>query len=198
MIARYLSSAAAGLAVTTGLLLVMNTLIEISEAIEGPAESGPVLTFLPTIDDTKTQVDELKPEPIDPPVEPPPFIPPTSEYSDTGLPDIPTGPAPPDQPEFERFQSGFSDGALVNIIHAQPEYPIALAQRGIEGHVVVQFDVTPQGFIENVQVVESSHRGFHKAAIKAAYRSRYKPQVVDGVPQASRGLRKMFRFEMEN
>lgn len=197
MIARYLSSAAAGLAVTTALLWVMNTLVEISEDVSMATPERPPLGFLPTIDDTEPQVDERKPDPVDPPVEPPPLIPPTTEYAKSGLPVLPAGPTPPKKTEFRNGPHVLADGALINIIHARPEYPIALAQRGIEGYVIVQFDVNARGMIENVRVVESSHKGFNKAAVKAAYRSRYKPQVVDGSPQASQGLRKMFRFEME-
>lgn len=197
MIARYLSSAAIGLAVTTTLLWVMNTLIEISEDVAQAPSKSPNLVFLPTIDDTEPMVDEGKPDPVDPPVKPPPLVPPTTETEETGLTLISSGPTPPEKTIFEKGPYVPADGALINIIHAQPEYPVALSQRGIEGYVIVQFDVNELGLIENAQVVESSHNGFNRAAIKAAYRSRYKPQVVDGSPQASYGLRKMFRFEME-
>ena len=197
MIARYLSSATMGLAVTTALLWVMNTLIEISEDVSMATPKRPTLVFLPTIDDTPPQVSERRPDPVDPPLQPPPLVPPSTEYAEAGLPTIPAGPTAPGKTEFSNGPYVLADGALINIIHAQPEYPIALAQRGIEGYVIVQFDVNSQGLIENAQVVESSHKGFNKAAIKAAYRSRYKPQVVDGSPQASKGLRKMFRLEME-
>ncbi|MGI9261999.1 MAG: energy transducer TonB [Woeseiaceae bacterium] len=197
MIARYLSSAAIGLAVTTTLLWVMNALIEISEDVSMATPDVPDLVFLPTIDDTEPQVDERRPDPVDPPVKPPPLVPPKTEYAKAGLPVIPTGPTAPEKAEFSNGPYVLTDGALINIVHAQPEYPIALAQRGIEGYVIVQFDVNVQGMIENARVIESSHSGFNKAAIKAAYRSRYKPQVVDGSPQASQALRKMFRFEME-
>ena len=90
-----------------------------------------------------------------------------------------------------------ADNALINIINAEPDYPIAATARGLEGFVIVSFDVTELGTVENVSVVDSSHKVFEKPAIGAAYRSRYKPRTVDGVPQATRGLRKRFRFEMK-
>ena len=67
----------------------------------------------------------------------------------------------------------------------------------LEGWVVVEFDVSGSGTVENVRVIESSHRVFERAAVRAAERFRYRPRVVDGVPQPTRGVRNRFRFEME-
>jgi len=199
MVTRFLSSAAAGLAVTTALLWIMNALIEVSEAVETPGHKPWALSFLPTIDDSDTIIDELSVEhTIDDPVRPPPTVPPPEIDGDPGYLPVPPAPPPPGRAGVDRGAPGFTDGALINIINAQPEYPVTLSQRGIEGYVIVRFDIAADGSVDNVEVVESSHRGFEKAAIKAAYRSRYKPQVVDGVALPTTGLQKLFRFEMEN
>ena len=92
---------------------------------------------------------------------------------------------------------GYANSALINIINAQPDYPIIASQKGLEGYVIVQFDVTEAGAVEYAVVVETTSPLFNKSAIKAAYRSRYKPRSIDGVPQRSYGLKKLFRFEME-
>jgi hypothetical protein len=39
---------------------------------------------------------------------------------------------------------------------------------------------------------------FEKAALNAVYRFRFKPRVVDGVPQLSAGLQNLFRFEFSD
>jgi protein TonB len=78
-----------------------------------------------------------------------------------------------------------------------PQYPVRAAANGLEGTVLVQYDVTTMGTVENVVVIESSNRIFDQAAIDAVYRFRYKPGIVDGVPYGSKGLRDLFRFEME-
>lgn len=67
-----------------------------------------------------------------------------------------------------------------------PQYPYKAARRGIEGWVRVRFEVTETGTVEDVQVLESDPPGvFEQAAIKAVYRWRFKPRIVNGQPTAS-------------
>ena len=89
-----------------------------------------------------------------------------------------------------------TDGPLVAIVRVQPVYPAVAEARGLEGWVLVQFDVRPDGRVANAFVVEATSRLFEKAALAAAYRFRFKPQVVDGVPITTPGIRNLFRFEM--
>lgn len=89
-----------------------------------------------------------------------------------------------------------TDGPLVAIVRVQPVYPAVAAARGLEGWVLVQFDVLPDGRVANAFVVESSSRQFEKAAVSAAFRFRFKPRVVNGEPVATTGIQNLFRFEM--
>jgi protein TonB len=82
-------------------------------------------------------------------------------------------------------------------MYFRPIYPQEAASRGIEGYVTVEFVVDEQGNVGNVLVIDSSHRLFEKSAIQAAQRSRFRPRVVDGVAVATSGIRKRFRFELE-
>ena len=67
-----------------------------------------------------------------------------------------------------------------------PQYPYKATRRGIEGWVRVSFRVTETGTVEDVQVLESDPAGvFEQAAIKAVYRWRFKPRIVNG--QATAG-----------
>jgi protein TonB len=91
-----------------------------------------------------------------------------------------------------------SDGPLMAIVRVRPVYPSNAASRGIEGHVLVQFDVLANGTVNNVTVIESSNSIFERAAINAAYKFRFKARVIDGEPQTSSGVQYQFRFEMEN
>ena len=90
-----------------------------------------------------------------------------------------------------------SDGPLVALVRVEPTYPGAALQKGLEGYVLIKFDVTPQGMVTNVRVIESSHRVFESAARNAAKRFRFKPRVTDGIPQFTAGIQNLFRFEME-
>ena len=197
MITRFITATAAGMVITAFLIFVMNYLIEVSEAVESTPRDRMSLEFLPQIDDTAVQVDEPPPVMPDPPVAPPPLVPPTELSPETEL--IGIRRLPPAQPVNTHISPilGTANNPLINIIAVQPNYPAAASQRGLEGHVIVVFDVTEMGTVSNVVVVESSSSVFNKAAVNAVYRFRYKARMIDGVPQGSSGLRKLFRFEME-
>ncbi|MEM7612636.1 MAG: TonB family protein [Pseudomonadota bacterium] len=91
-----------------------------------------------------------------------------------------------------------SDQVLFEVMPVKPMYPPKMLARGIEGSVIVMFDVTAAGRVSNPRIVSSTHRGFEKAALKAIERFRFKPRVVDGEPRSSENLRKQFNFELEN
>jgi len=197
MMARYLTSASLGMTMTFGLLYVMHVLIDTGNAVATDPLKGPALSWiLPPIVDTPLRKDDR----IEPPA--PPLIPPSnrapksteSTGSGTGV-SIPVQNPQNTRPEFGRL--AFTDGPLVNVVRVQPTYPIRALAQNIEGYVTVGFDVSPEGSVINVLVLDSSHAMFEKAAIEAAYRFRFKSRVVDGIPVGTTGLRNRFRFEIE-
>jgi len=196
MFARYLSSASAGIAVTTALLYLMQFLISI----------GPTVFSDPPPKVTMEWIDppEPDPAPLDPPrVSRPPkpeLLPNHRPLSDAS--DVIAVPmhdqAPPDVGTATSLaDSRWSDGPLMTVFKVQPTYPIAAARRELEGYVTVQYDVLETGAVANAIVVESTDRIFEKAALAAAYRFRYKPRMVDGKPQVTRALLNRFRFRIE-
>ena len=197
MITRYLSSAGIGIAVTTALLWTMNALIDMGEMASTPRPPIELPTWVRVIDDTDVETIIEPPDRLPEPSEVPELHPPTE--TTTATPVLVTGvPNHPAGPEFGPGLMGSPDSALINIMTAQPEYPMAALGKGLEGYVIVRFDVSELGTVENVEVVESSHSVFNKAAVKAAYRSKYRPKTVDGVSKRTQGLKKMIRFEIEN
>lgn len=197
MFSRYLTSATVGFAVTCSLLLVMHFLIEISEAVETGSGPRHTLKFVDPIEDTPIRTQEPTPVKINDPVVPPSTRPPaTTPGGKTGF-RVRTALAPTPGTEYKIPESGVSNNALFNIIAVQPVYPAVAARNGLEGTVIVQFDVSTSGAVENVIVVETSSRIFNKPAIDAAYKFRYKARVVNGTPVATHSIRKLFRFEME-
>ena len=197
MFVRILSSAAAGLIVTSGLLYLMHYLIDTSY---GGIDQRPRIILNPlgrTVDDTEVVVKEKRHERIVDPVEPPPIearIEPGEEFTGVGVKPV----APPPGPDF-LTPTGFqlTDGALINIIAVRPSYPMSASSRGLEGQVVVRFDVTAMGTVVNAVVVDSSSSRFDRSALDAIKKFRFKPKVIDGVPQESFGLQRLFKFEME-
>jgi len=198
MVIRYLSSAGIGIVVTTTLLWTMNSLIEMAEPAHTAKPPRILLPWVRILEDTPVETNVKPPERVAAPAEPPQHTPPRNHNGETIPVGIPTTPTTPDGPKYVPGTLGNVDSGLINIINAKPDYPVAASQKGLEGYVVVQFDVTEIGTVENVAVLESSSAVFNKAAVRAAYRSRYKPKTVDGVSQRTQGLRKLFRFEMDN
>lgn len=73
------------------------------------------------------------------------------------------------------------DSGFVPLTRQPPQYPYKAARRGIEGWVRVEFDITEAGSVDNVTVIESDPPGtFDQAAIRAVYRWKFKPRIIDG------------------
>ena len=197
MISNYATAAASSTAITFVLFYAMQSLIALQPGIELDTSIRHELTFIQLKKpETVTVIDE-RPSPIPDYQEPPETHfsdPSSSEAGPIGVPN-PT-PPPPGTPERE-FAIAQSDGPLINIIRVQPTYPTRAAQLGLEGFVIVRFDVATNGQAMNAVVVESSHTVFNNAALKAATRLRYKPRVVDGIAVPTAGLHYRFTFEME-
>ncbi len=197
MFARYASAASSGVLMTFSLLYVMQALINTPTGAEVKADKPTFLTWVRVPHEVPVQqmderlirdeLTELHPEPQRPKFE--------SDLETIGVPvsnlKPPTGKLPP-------VFANVSDGPLVNLVRVGPVYPAVASAKGLEGHVIVQFDVGTNGLVSNVVVIESSNRIFNKPAIKAAERFKFKPRVVDGVALVTSGIRNLFRFEMDD
>ena len=74
-------------------------------------------------------------------------------------------------------------------------YPPQARQQGIEGHVVVRYDVDAQGRVLNATVVSAAPREiFDEAAVQAVERWRFRPAERGGEPQAVTGLQSRIDF----
>lgn len=56
-----------------------------------------------------------------------------------------------------------------------PEYPLELRRAGVEGSVLVEFEVDPTGQVTTARVVRGSHREFEGAAIRAVLKWKFEP-----------------------
>ncbi|AWB69059.1 energy transducer TonB [Saccharobesus litoralis] len=92
---------------------------------------------------------------------------------------------------------GFTNGDAAPIVRVEPRYPAAAARNGIEGWVSLQFSINELGAVEDVLVIEAQpKRVFDREAKRALSRWKYKPQVIDGVPQKQTGLTVKLEFNM--
>lgn len=91
-----------------------------------------------------------------------------------------------------------SDGEYLPLVRMEPVYPRRAQERGIEGWVTVEFTVTADGTVADPFVLEAEPENiFNRAALKAVLKFKYKPMVVNGVPQDVEGVRTRFVFQMD-
>lgn len=78
---------------------------------------------------------------------------------------------------------GFGDTNAIPLVQIVPRYPPQAQSRGIEGVVTIKFIITKEGTVEDVSVVSADPVGvFEREAIRAAWRYKFKPKLVDGKP----------------
>ncbi|MEZ5560657.1 MAG: TonB family protein [Pseudomonadales bacterium] len=76
-------------------------------------------------------------------------------------------------------------------------YPAEARSAGLEGYVVVRYDVTDEGLVTNAQVIESRPAGtFDAAALAAVATWRYRPREVDGKPAGVLGMTSRLTFKL--
>jgi len=78
---------------------------------------------------------------------------------------------------------GFGDSDVIPLVQVEPKYPSQALARRIEGYVVVRLQVTKEGTVSEVEVIDADPKGvFEREAIRAAWRYKFKPKLVDGKP----------------
>lgn len=78
---------------------------------------------------------------------------------------------------------GFGDSDVIPLVQVEPKYPSQALSRKIEGYVVVRLQVTKEGTVSDVEVIDAKPKGiFEREAIRAAWRYKFKPKLVDGKP----------------
>jgi len=197
IIRRVAGATALGAAVTSLVLLLMQSLIDADDGAVDDPPPGHTLSFVPRLEDEEPKVEDRRPEqPPKPDVPPPP--PRTATFDPVAVgggfhmeaPQVatPTGPG----------GSTISDGEALPIVKVRPVYPQRAITRGIEGHVLVQFSIDELGRVVDARVLEAQPRGvFERAALQAVERFRYKPRVVNGEPIPVSGVQHRLTFELD-
>ena len=60
------------------------------------------------------------------------------------------------------------------------EYPKDMKEKGVEGFVVIEFGISPEGIPYSLSPVEYTHEDFVMPALNAMAQFRYPPTIVDG------------------
>ena len=94
----------------------------------------------------------------------------------------------------------FGEGDYVPLIAEIPQYPSQAAKDGIEGWVLVEFNVLKDGSVEeqSIKVVDADPaQVFDLSSLRAAEKFEFKPRVVNGESLKVEGVRYLFRFVLE-
>lgn len=92
--------------------------------------------------------------------------------------------------------AGISD--LTPLVRIQPQYPIGARMKGIEGWVILKFNITERGTTSHVKVLQSQPpRVFDQAAVGAVLKWKYRPKIENGKPVVQRGVKINLEFNLE-
>ena len=182
--------------ITLSLFYAMQLLIMTGNGIPQQSESVRIADI--TMPDFVFDVIKPEPKPLEP--EMPPEIPddiPTISFQPivTILPVIPQS---GQKAEIEDWSiSGPVDGNALPLARIEPTYPNRAASRGIEGFVIVEFDVSETGQVINAFLLGAEPPAvFNRAALRAIERWKYNPRIVNGKAVKMTGLRTRFSFSL--
>jgi len=186
-------------ATTFSLFAFMAFLISSDEFTYIDPEDGVIVEVASLPDETPAQ-DKPKVT-LTPPV-PPPEMPRTKvlteasevnselNYTPIGLPVATT--------TFDSIDMGRrADSNARPIVRVNPKYPISAARDGIEGWVVLAFDINAIGEVINIEIIDSfPKRTFDKAAKQALRKWKYRAKFVDGKQVEQQNLTVQLDFNM--
>lgn len=126
-----------------------------------------------------------------------------SDKAVTEAPRVPEEkPVTPKMPErIDGFETGlhYCSGRAPLLDFFAPEFPKACKEKRAGGAVVAKFDITAEGHVVNVSIVDSADRCFDRAVMKSVSRRRYPPMCnSEGKPVARYSQQEVFRFEFND
>ncbi len=92
-------------------------------------------------------------------------------------------------------------GETSNVIpleKSEPKYPKEALMSGTEGWVLLKYDITTDGSVENIEILDANPRDvFDKASKQALRRWKFKPEMVNGVAVAQLGKQVKIEFKLD-
>ena len=87
---------------------------------------------------------------------------------------------------------------IVPLVRIDPRYPTRALHAGIEGEVIVEFTINPDGSVAEPRIVESRPTGvFDRQVLRAIKRWRFSPRVENGV-KVARLATQTIHFELKD
>lgn len=192
---RFMKPTLYGLGFAFGLFLSMQTLIATGRYLAEKGEKLQVIDFvrLKKESDLETRERRKPPKP-----EPPKTPPPPKMVVETPPQDTP--PTPFQMPKLDVPNSlsggpflgayvggGAGTGDLVPMVRITPQYPREAARDGVQGSVLFELVVNPDGTVKQARIIKAEPRGyFERAATGVIYKWKFKPKMEDGKPVESK------------
>ncbi|PCI48526.1 MAG: energy transducer TonB [Oceanospirillales bacterium] len=180
----------AGALVVAGLFWLMSRMVLAPEQTYERADNSAQINFIRQQNDsqTRTRQRELPPPPADAPPPRPPLAtaqtltPPTQALVNMPqiTPSFVVGVGSIGDASIAGF--GIGDSDAMPLVRMPATYPAKAKMRGIEGYVTARLSIGVDGSVTQIEVVKAEPAGiFEREAIRAMYRYKFKPKVVDGV-----------------
>ncbi|MCB1688306.1 MAG: TonB family protein [Halioglobus sp.] len=185
-------------AVVVGLFLIMNKLID-ADYVDPGIEARKIADLVQPDEEIKLETTTPKPDKVEDPEEPPPEM--EMVQLDVEMDVDVENIAPTTQVDISIESTGMStgDGEYLPIVKVAPIYPRRAQSRGITGYCIVEYTVTTSGAIRDPRAVDCQPSGvFDDASVKAAYKFKYKPRVIDGEAIEVPGVQNKFTYELED
>ena len=114
------------------------------------------------------------------------------------IPVLPIVTSPALIPQFKNFYGvNELDNQLTPIVQGPPFYPLNAKRRGIQGSVKVQFIVTEQGTVRDIQILQAIPENiFDQSVIRCIAAWRFSSGRIEGRPVKTRVITTI-RFELE-
>lgn len=200
---RFIASTSLGIFVALMLFWVMDTLISGSSSIRRSDDSAVRLDFIKVDQDELENIKKRTPPPEPEPPEKPPPPPkmtvdnpdqPARNMPKMEMPRISLGLNSGSGPYLGRWSAGnpSAEGDVIPIVRIEPQFPREALLKGIGGWVEVEFTIEPDGSVSKPKVIDSQPpRIFDRNALRAIYKWKFKPRIVDGKPVARRARQRM-------
>ncbi|MGI2150073.1 transport protein TonB [Shewanella baltica] len=182
--------------ITLGLFVFMAQLINNPQPVKGQASDAPQINILMAERTPIPPKEKNKPEPPKPiPARERVSVPGETSESltftpETFMPEMPT--------QTTLYTQSAMTAEALPVVQVSPRYPIDAAQSGKEGYVVVGFDITADGTVSNVRVLDANpKRVFDKAALSAVQNWKYKPKFDAGKAVAQLNQQVQLDFKLD-
>lgn len=181
-----------GLAVAFVLFIAMSSIVAPPDGFERPTSESTAINFVQRRKDSDTETrSRTLPEPPQIPQVPTP----AAANSTPNMPQAPSLQMPPMSTDMSLSGMSMMGDLLVGISKGDTEvmplvrqpaiYPERAKSRKIEGFVTARLSISADGSVTNVEVITAEPPGiFDREAVRAMYRYRFDPKVVDGQPVA--------------